>query len=315
MAKVSVVIPTYNRAQFLPETIRSVLSQSFRDFEIIVVDDGSTDKTREIVSAFPVKYIWQENQGAPAAYNKGITLAKGEYIAFLDSDDLLLKDALGKGIELLDRHPETGFSYGQFYLIDKKGTIHGLIKGPWKYSCVKTGKEEIGELILGNYISPHTIVRYRCLEEVGLFDPAFKHGSVDFELWVRLLRRYAVAYIAEPVMKYRVHSDTITSHRSLEEIERSRGAILEAIFNDTELSLVLSPQRPNAYFHLYFNLARDAYSCRRMNTARYYLFRALKTYPKGFFKGMWLPWIFRFAKTWIPLPILAMWRKLRRFSE
>ncbi len=96
MPLVSVVIPTYNRALLIPETIKSVLNQTFRDFEIIVVDDGSSDNTREVVSAFPVTYIKQENQGLPNARNTGIRASGGQYIAILDSDDCLLEQSLEK---------------------------------------------------------------------------------------------------------------------------------------------------------------------------------------------------------------------------
>ena len=105
MPKVSVIIPTYNQARFIAEAIESVLTQTFQDLEIIVIDDGSTDDTPEIVSRLPVKYLFQKNQGVSAAFNYGIKLSGGEYVAFLASDDVLLKDALQKGVDILDNQP------------------------------------------------------------------------------------------------------------------------------------------------------------------------------------------------------------------
>ena len=316
MPKVSVIIPTYNRANLLPECLKSVLAQSFQDFEIIVIDDGSTDNTQEIVSAFPVRCLCQENGGPAAAYNKGIELATGEYIAFLDSDDVLLMNALEKGVEILDRHPEAGFSYGQAYLMDEKGRIFGFRKSRPKYSCVREDSEEIRELLIfGNHIPhPTVMVRRSCLEEVGVYNLAFRSCAEDFELWVRLAQRYATAYIAEPLAKYRVHSQAICSTLESKEIEQNDSVILESILNDARLGPILSPQRASAYAHLYLRLAGCAYDHRReMETVRDYLMSAMKTHPSGFLKSLWLPWIILLVKTWIPLPVLALGRSGKRY--
>jgi glycosyltransferase involved in cell wall biosynthesis len=303
---VSVIIPAYNRAHLLRDCIRSVLVQSFPDVETIVVDDGSTDSTLQVVSNFPVKYYHQENKGAPAARNKGLDLAGGEYLIFLDSDDVLLANAVAKGVAVLDKHSEVGFSYGQCYIMDEKGYILGLLKNRLRSSCIRQGKEEIADLIFGNHIQPSAVmVRRRCMEEVGGFAPSFQFGSQDFELWVRLAKRYAVAYIAEPLAQFRVHAHTITSSRTPEEMEQTHSLILESIFNDKELGYLLSAQRPAAYSHLYRQLAGHAYSRREMKTARRYLFRAIKTCPSVSFRGLGIPHALFLAKTWIPRPFLA----------
>jgi glycosyltransferase involved in cell wall biosynthesis len=313
MPKVSVIIPTYNRAHLLPECLESVLTQSFSDFEIIIIDDGSTDNTKEVVSKYPVRYVYQKNQGAHAARNKAIGMAKGEYIAFIDSDDMLLKDSIKMGVEILDEYPEAGFSYGQGYIIDEKGNINKLIKAPWKSAGVRSGNEEINELILGNHITSHTVVRRRCLIEVGGYNPDFKSGSMDYELWVRLAKKCAVAYLSKPVMKYRLHHDSITGCRSLEEKEKSRSKILESIFMDSEIGSSFLPRRPIAYFRLYFNLAEDAYNRHQMSASRYYLLKALKTYPGMIFTGYNVLWLVQFVMTCIPRPILNLIRRCKRY--
>jgi glycosyltransferase involved in cell wall biosynthesis len=150
MPRVSVVIPAYNRAHFLPEVVESALAQTYRDFEVIVIDDGSTDNTPEVASRFPpaVRYYRQENQGLSAVRNKGIELARGEYIIFLDSDDVLLKDALEKSVLFLDQHPEAGFCHGQFCTIDVNGRPMRLRRprGP-KATYIRDGREEITEFL------------------------------------------------------------------------------------------------------------------------------------------------------------------------
>ena len=279
--KISVVIPTYNRAHLLPECLQSVLAQSFQDLEIIVVDDGSIDNTREVVSSFPVRYCYQENQGPAAARNRGVGLARGEYVAFLDSDDLLAKDSLKMSVEVLDKHPEVGFSYGQAYQTDHKGYVFGLENTGSIHSAIREGSEEIRRfLISGNHITLSTVVARRsCLNTVGLFDTGFRSGSEDLDLWMRLSKKYAVAYIAEPLAKYRLHPQKFCSGRTLEEWEQTNSLILESIFNDEELGSSFSSLRRRAYFVLFSNFANRAHFRGDAKNCRHYLWKALSTDP------------------------------------
>ena len=311
MPKVSVVIPAHNRARFLPACLHSILAQSFKDFEVIVVNDGSTDSTAQIVASFPVRYFYQENKGAPAARNKGLELAQGEYITFLDSDDILLEGALQKPADLLDKYPLVGFTYAQAYVIDEEGHIFGMWSKPAREPYIREGREELRRLMLGNYIpSPTVMVRRRCLEEVGAYDTSFVHGSQDFDLWVRLAKKYSVGYIAEPLAKFRLHTDSMSSTRKSKHTERSNTIILESIFNDPELKPTLSQMRPKAYFHLYRRLARHTYSQRDMGTSRKYLFKAIRTYPQALCRHSGLSLVFLFAKTWIPMLLITRARRL-----
>ncbi|MCS6319465.1 MAG: glycosyltransferase family 2 protein, partial [Nitrospira sp.] len=111
MPRVSVVIPTYNCARFLGQTIDSALRQAYRDFEIIVVDDGSTDDTQQVVAGYgkTIRYVYQANQGASAARNVALSIASGEFIAYLVADDLWIADKLSRQVEYLDAHPACGF--------------------------------------------------------------------------------------------------------------------------------------------------------------------------------------------------------------
>ena len=121
---VTVVIPCYNQAHFLGEAIESVLSQSYRNFEVIVVDDGSTDNTSEVASRYEgVRLVRQENRGLSGARNRGMREAKGEYVVFLDADDRLLPGALEAGLRCFEAHPECAFVSGQSRLIAEDGTL------------------------------------------------------------------------------------------------------------------------------------------------------------------------------------------------
>ncbi len=318
MPKVSVVIPTYNRAHLIAESIQSALDQAFTDFELIVVDDGSTDNTKEVVDSFQdprIRYFYQENKGVAVAGNRGFELCRGEYVAFYSSDDLLVENALEKGVQVLDSHPEVAFSYGQTYRMDERGRVFGVSKLKNRHSGVRRGIEEIIQFLLYDNIIPAMTVMARrsCVFEVGLFDTTFCHGSEDIDLFVRLAKKYAVAYIAEPIAKARQHPGRISVAREMDEEERTKIRILEGIFNDPELGPLLSHLKPKAYFRLHLRLARHAYGKGEMKSAREHLFRALKANPGDFLKSLWLPWIYQFAKTWIPLRVIHSFGAARHY--
>ncbi len=317
MPKVNVIIPTYNRADLLAEAIRSVLEQTFRDFEVIIVDDGSVDNTAEVVRSFHdprVIYRYQKNSGVAIARNTGILASDSEYVAFLDSDDALLDTALEKGVKVLDEHPEVGFSYAPYLLLDEDGHIFYRQKSQHKQPYIRDGIDQLKELLeRGNYIIPSTmLVRRRCLNSVGLFDPIFRPGSEDFDLIVRLVQKYQVAVLVEPLAKYRIHRKRISAGRKLDEIENKHLLILERIFNHAGTGPLLATERPKAYFYLYLRLAGYAIGNSDRKTAIVYLSKALKTCPGVyFFKHGLIPWTYTFAKSLVPNPILSQLKKLK----
>jgi glycosyltransferase involved in cell wall biosynthesis len=316
MPKVSVIIPTYNRARLIAEAIRSVLDQTYQDFEIIVIDDGSTDNTREVVGSFKdprIKYIYQENRGVCIARNNGIKNSNGDYIIFLDSDDMLLKNAITIEASILDSFPNVALSYGQLFAIDEKERVIVLSKPKHRRPGVYQGTKEILNFLRysNNIGTSITMVRRSSIIDVGLFDPAFSSGSEDFELWVRIAKKYAVSYIAEPVGKYRVHSSGISAGRDIDEIEKSQTRIFDGIFNDAQLGPLFSSHRPRAYFQLHLRFASYAYAERKMNVSRKYLFKALQIHPHAIIENIFFPWPYLFAKTFIPLPILRVIRRTR----
>ena len=222
--QVSVVIPTHNRSKLIKETIESVLSQTYKEFEIIVVDNGSTDDTREVVCSIDderIRYYYQENTGSPTKpRNRGIQLAKGKYIAFLDSDDLWLPEKLEKQIPILDNHPEVGLVYSDAYKVDS-GEIIGRV-----FEDVKPCRGNIfPELFLGNFISCLTVVvRKTVLDKVGIFNPDFAIAQ-DYDLFLRIARFFKVEYVDLPLAKYRVHPGNLSRNSSL--VFREQFEILE----------------------------------------------------------------------------------------
>ncbi len=208
---VSVCIPTYNRKEYLKETIQSILEQTYKDYEIVIVDDGSTDGTEQMIKelGIPVTYYWQENQGDAAARNKLIEFAKGRYISFIDSDDLLLPDTLERLVKAMENENGKAVIYGSYYRIDKDGEIYGVCKR---------------KLYAGS-ITKHlfkTIFVHACgsmfpiemLREAPAFNTSL-HICSDYDLWLRLSTKYKFVGLPEPTFKRRRH-ETNLSKESME---------------------------------------------------------------------------------------------------
>jgi len=225
MPKVSVIIPTYNRSQFVCETVESVLSQTYKDFEIIVIDDGSTDGTKDVLAHYSdqIKYIYQQNQGVGAARNKGITEARGEYLAFIDDDDLWLPEKLEKQVEYMDNHPDVAFVSTGTYVIDVDGNDVA------KWQKYESSRQTFESLVEDNFIFNLTVLlRKNCFENVGGFDTRLAI-SQDYDLWLRLAKRYKFAYLDFYSAKYREHAQGISKNTDLRLKNRF------AIFNKKEL--------------------------------------------------------------------------------
>lgn len=207
---VSIIIPTYNRRQSIGRSIKSVLNQTYRDFELIIVDDGSTDGTREIVAGFNdsrIRYIRHDkNRGEAAARNTGIKVARGEYIASHDSDDEWLPEKLAKQVRAFENcSPEIGVVYTAFWK-EENGKETYI---PFAWVNKKEGNIH-QELLRGNFIgSPVTLIKRECFEKVGMFDEGMFH-LVDWELWLRISKYYHFKYIDEPLAVAHYHSDNVS---------------------------------------------------------------------------------------------------------
>ena len=206
---VSVVIPTYNYARYLPEAINSVLRQSVDCYEIIVVDDGSTDDTKEVARLFgqSIRYIYQENQGLASAYNRGIKAARGDFIAFLDSDDLWLPHKLERQLRLFESDPDLGMVICNGFYFDQTGTT-GTFFPPEKNDPIPEDLHT--QLFLRNIIPGNTpLIRSRCFDRIGLHDESLT-ASEDLDMWIRFTRHYRVGYVPEPLVKYRRHPEAMS---------------------------------------------------------------------------------------------------------
>lgn len=207
--QVSVVIPAYNQAQYLSGAIESVLAQTYQDYEIIVVNDGSTDNTAEVATRFEpdIRYIYQKNQGLAGARNTGIRHARGQYIALLDSDDLWLPTFLEEMMALAAANPDAAVFYGGMHYIDANGSPlsqQGGIKS--------TPPEEMYRTLLrANHLVPSaTMLKRSIVVEAGLFDIAFRRLQ-DWELWIRLLRQgQTFIGLDQCLLQYRIHGESLS---------------------------------------------------------------------------------------------------------
>lgn len=211
MAKISVIIPCYNQGRFLAEAIQSVVAQDYPDKEIIVVNDGSTDNTREVAASFgdQILYLEQPNRGAASARNAGIRASRGEYIAFLDADDVCLPGRLAREAEILDRRPEVGLVASDAYLINTAGEILGLKS---RISGAPRHPENFQWETVDYCATTSTVmVRRECFEKSGYFDERFrKGGGEDWLAWVRIACDFSMVYLKEPTIGYRIHSSNVT---------------------------------------------------------------------------------------------------------
>lgn len=203
MPKVSVIIPAYNAVAYLPQTINSVLRQTFTDYEVLIVDDGSSDNTADWAAQIRdsrVKLISQPNQGAGAARNTGVKNAQGDCVAFLDADDLWEPTKLAKQVERLDQQPEVGLVHTWITIANPDGSLSDR-------TMQTDGEGHIwNQVVVYNPLKcgSTAMVRRRCFEELGYFDQSLKY-SEDWDMWIRIARNYAFSVIAEPLTYYRIH--------------------------------------------------------------------------------------------------------------
>ena len=212
MPLVSVIVPTFQRPDFLRAALRSVQRQTVNDFELLVVDDGSAIALAPVVNALDdgrIRYLRHEsNRGEAAARNTAIRNARGQYLAFLDDDDEWLPEKLRLQLELFGRSPNTvGCVYGGFVAVRARDG-HVL-----RHEIPTRRGDLSGELLLRNIVgAPSTVmVRRDCLDRVGLFDEGIAFG-VDYDLWIRLAQRYRFDFVPEVIARYTIHPGQLTNN-------------------------------------------------------------------------------------------------------
>lgn len=227
--KVSVIIPAYNAIAYLPKTLASVQQQTFKDFEVLVIDDGSTDSTADWVNSLSdrnVQLIVQKNGGCASARNRGIQAARGDYIAFLDADDIWEPSKLEKQAHILETSAAVGVVNTWISNIDSQGQPIGNLGTPDAEGKVWAQVIEENPIMCGS--AP--MVRRQCFDAVGLFDQSLRSAE-DWDMWIRLAKKYEFAVVKEPLVRYRIHPKSKSHNLQLH--LQSRLSVIEKAFSDS----------------------------------------------------------------------------------
>lgn len=206
MVKLTVLMAVYNGERFLREAIESILCQTFCDYEFLIIDDGSRDGTKDIISSYQDKRIRfvqnEKNLGQMETLNLGIKLSKGQYIARLDQDDRSLPERFEKEVGIMDRLNDIGLVYSNSFIVDENGKR----KSKTSFDYARPYRSFVfDKLLRRNFIPGNTVmIRKSIFEDVGLFSPAYQQ-SAEYDLLLRLTQRYKVDFIDEPLAEYRVH--------------------------------------------------------------------------------------------------------------
>jgi glycosyltransferase involved in cell wall biosynthesis len=268
---VSVVIPTYNYGRFVTEAVDSALAQTYSPVEVIVVDDGSTDDTRERLAAYGerVRYIFQKNEGLSAARNAGMSAARGELIALLDSDDGFHPRKLEYQVRYLSEHPHVGL-VGTDCLVDASGRWPDISTPP------PARMVTLDDVVVRVPFCPSSVLlRRSCFEEVGFFDPKVS-AAADRDYWIRASARAGMACLGGELTFYRIHPGSMT--RNVEMMVSHERMVLEKAFAMAELSGRLGLQRI-AWAHARFAGALMYREAGRNWSALYWLLRSFVAWP------------------------------------
>ncbi|WP_341526184.1 glycosyltransferase [Nostoc sp. UHCC 0302] len=272
MAKVSVIIPADNAINYLQATLKSVLQQTFIDFEVLIVGDDSTDNLIEWANLLVdprVKLIFHKDQGIVAARNTGIAEAQGEYIAFLDTDDLWESTKLEKQVKYLEDNPKIGLVHTNIVLLNWQD------KPSDRVTTSNAEGDALKQLLEQNAVMTSSVmVRHSCLKCVGEFDINLR-SSQDWAMWVQIAARYPCAVIKEPLVYYRERTNNPKKNWQILEQDLQ---LLERVFQSVSQELISLKNRSYSYANM--NLAWKALQNGDRQQARYFQKQAIAFHPR-----------------------------------
>lgn len=211
MPKISVIMPAYNAEKYIAEAIDSILGQTFTDFELIILNDHSSDRTEEIILSYKdprIVYVKNEqNLGVAGTLNRGLDMAKGEYIARMDADDISLPERFAKQAALLDECPRIAVVGCSIELFDDGGTFER------RYFSTNPDQMKVDMFFSSGLAHPSVMMRTSMIRELGDYDRNFE-GLEDYELWCRVSEKYSVTTLPELLFRYRVHGGQVTKNPS-----------------------------------------------------------------------------------------------------
>jgi hypothetical protein len=271
---VSVIIPTYNRRQLVAEAVESVLAQTYRPLEVIVIDDGSTDGTEEALRRFgdQIRHLTQANAGVAAARNLGIGAATGDYIALLDADDLWAPTKIAKQVEVLERSPKAGVVYCGVW------SVNVQTGEQFKSRCDPTVRGDIRrKLLLRNRVTTSSLlIRRACFETVGRFDQTLR-GSEDRDLWIRISRHFHYECVPEPLVTYRIFGDNLSA--KIRMMHDCQMEVVRRAFRDDPVDGGNFLLRRRSLAHVHFDTGEEYLQAQAYGPALAHLLQAIRLWP------------------------------------
>ena len=269
---VSVIIPTYNRGRYICNAIDSALAQTYGNIEVIIVDDGSTDDTRDILSRYGsrIGYVFQNNAGPSTARNNGIRRSRGDLIAFLDSDDIWLPEKLGRQVQLIVSSHDIGLVNCGYYTIDASGKI---IAGPIIMKNYESKKLFLKEFMVRNILCAGvsgSLIRRECFDKLGFFNEDLWIGE-DWDMWLRIAKHYDMKFAEEPLVKCRAHGNNL--HRNTTRIMDEKKIVERNIEKWRFIT------RGKAYSYIYLDMAHEYTTVEDRHRALVNVLKAIAIYP------------------------------------
>jgi glycosyltransferase involved in cell wall biosynthesis len=277
--KVSIVVTCYNYGKYISDCLNSILKQKYQNYEVVIIDDGSTDNTEKVVSPYlenqKIKYCKQENMGQAGAKNNGIRNSTGEFIAFLDADDMWADNMLEKEMALFS-DKRIGVVYSRVRFINEKNK-EVIIKSNNKYLLPRSGNIT-SYLLFENIVTfSSSIVRKECLDKCGYFDESFKMG-IDWDLWLRISTKYQFSYVNEPLLIYRIHSTQMSKNH--EERRKCSDGIMNKFFQQNP-NLISKKTARKSWAYTYNNRGNSYHNSDFRQSVVFHL-RSIREWPWQF---------------------------------
>jgi len=253
--KVSVIMPVYNRERYVCQAIESVLQQTYKDFELIVIDDGSTDRSADLIASFSdsrLHYLRQRHSGISAAMNHGLQVASGQYIARLDSDDIWLPQMLASQVAILEKDTDIGVAYAKAQQIDETGNRMTEVRGKEMHFP----GDSLKSMLFEDFTCNITVVARRgCFALAGRYDTSL-HGNEDWDMWLRIAKHCKFKFNDEILAFFRSHSGNITKNTSpfFDKIFEGRIHLLDKDFSCTYIWSECMNLKALPYSNLYISV-------------------------------------------------------------
>lgn len=322
--RVSVIIPTHNCGAYIGDAIESVVAQTYAEYEIIVVDDGSTDDTKTALAPYVgrIHYLCQNNRGVSAARNAGIARARGEVVAFLDADDMWLPLKLELQLEALQGHPDVALCFTDFLEFDKSGVtmpsrMNTRANARAWFERYRVGNSEVAcgpmyeDLLQANWIHTSSVViRRATFLRVGVFDEAFGVGE-DYDVWLRIARTYPLVCVNRVLSGYRYQAQSVCGPPESRRLVYSRcvAQVLEKHLRENAVPSALRDVAAEKVSQCYWELGWSLFRQNRPSEARSLFWQGFRYHPSR--RLLWL----YLGASFLPLPIIEAIRRMKHWGR